>query len=301
MSSLGVAGPRLATAAATETATEATRSGAAQENATRAAEFPPGMVSVERSGLKLATQIAGGVAGIAGAALIGISLLSRGTPGAEASRLLAAPLLVGGGLVAAGGGAAVGAELIPPTRTFAAHTGYPTRAQAQLAANEMVGRQTEVIKDVGGTFAIVDKGPVATRSSWDDDWNSGHYHGDGHGHRHHYYGDGHDHHHPHHYHEPYYPSYPDYFPSYPSYPSYPSHPGGGYTSPGDDYDRGGSSWPSNGGGTSPGDDYGNGGGYDPPPSTYDPPSSYDPPSYDYGGGSGSSNSSSNGNPSDDDF
>lgn len=290
------------------------------EEAAIAAAHPPGAVQVERAGLKLGTRITGGALGLSGAAILGISLLSRGNAGG-ASRLLAGPLVAGGGLVALGAGAAIGAELIKPREEIAVATKFATRGDAQQYANKMVGRVAKIVQEEGGTWAVLDRGPVQGTYGYQS--GGGYYYGDrySHGYR---YDNGNR------YYEPYYPGrygrdyYPDYNwgGGYNPWDTYPI-PSGGYTSPGDDYypgsgggstspgdgyypgGSGGGSYPSSGGGTSSGDD---GGGYDPPsynPPSYDPPS-YDPPSYDppsYGGGSdyGGGNSSSNGNPSYDDF
>jgi hypothetical protein len=266
---------------------------------------PAGQIHVERSGLKLAARITGGTLGLGGAALLGISLLSRGGAGAGASRLLAGPLIAGGGLVALGAGAAIGAELIKPRQEIAVATNFPTRGDAQQFANKMVGRVAEVVQDEGGKWAVLDRGPVQGTYGYQS--GGGSYYGGNGYHGYHYYGDGHNH--AYGYYEPYYPGhynhgyYPDYDwgSSYDPWDTYPR-PTGGYTSPGDDYypDTGGGysggstspgdDYPSSGGGynsggsTSSGDDYPSSGGssYDPPsydPPSYDPPS-YDPPSYD---------------------
>ncbi len=281
-----------------------------------AKDFPPGLVEVERSGLKLGLQIPGGALALGGAALLGISLLSRRAPGAAESRLLAAPLVLGGSLVGLGAASAIGAELLPPKKTVAVATNIPTRVRAQEIANTMPDRETKVVQDVRGKFAVVDEGPIRSGGSVDYGYQrgNGHFYGDGHFHGHHYSGDGH--YHQPDYYEPYYPGTGDYYPTPYNPPSYPDYPSGGYpgggTSGGDDYDYNPPSYPGNsGGGTSGGDDYGyNPPSYDPPsydppsydPPSYDPPSydppSYDPPSYDSGG---YGDSSSNGNPSYDDF
>lgn len=246
---------------------------------TAATEFPAGPVQLERSGLKAGLRIPGGIAALAGAALLGVSLLSRKPAGAIESRLLTAPLAVGGTLVGVGAASVLGAELVQPRTRLALATNIPTAAKASEVARTF-DRQTEVVKDVNGRYAVLDLGPKQMGGGSYIPPRDNHYYGDGHRHDHHWYGDGHGHYHPPDYVDPYYPTEPYYPP----------------TSPGDDYND----YPSggSGGSTSRGDD---GGSYNPPsydPPSYDPPS-YDPPSYDppsYGG-----NSSSNGNPSEDDF
>lgn len=315
MSHVGIVGVR--GVAAAPAAEETTAPEATDAQARIAKEHPAGIVQVERSGLKLGGQIAGGVLGVAGAAVLGISLLT-GRGGGVESRLRMAPLLLGGGLVAGGAAAAFGQELLPTKRVVAAATKIPTRAEAQEIANTMADRRTEVVRDEAtGTFAVIDKGPMASGyvprgDSYGGGY--GHYHGSHYHDHHHYSGD-------HHYHDggytgPWLPDYSDHYPDphYPSPGSYPTSPGddfgydwepyvppshGGGTSSGDDHDYGGG-WGS--GGTSSGDDGGS--SYVPPaynPPAYNPPS-YDPPSY--GGGSSGGyggNSTSNGNPSYDDF
>jgi hypothetical protein len=272
-----------------------------------ARKYPAGPVELERTGLKRGLQITGGLAGLGGATLLGISLLSGRAPGSGASRLLMAPLAIGGGLVAAGAGAAFGAELLPPTTKIAVASGLPSRSMAGEFAGKMVGRKYSIEQDVKGKWAVFDEGPLPNTRGYE--YGRDRYYGGSDRH--------HDYYHRHGHYEPYYPGYYDYDVYYPNYPThlpdpwYPS-PSSGRTSRGDDYDYS-PSYPSSGGSTSRGDDYAppsySTPSYDPPSystPSYDPPSystpSYDPPSYStpsYDSSYG--NSSSNGNPSYDDF
>ncbi len=293
---------------ANRAAEEATKTEPTAEEIAFATQYPAGPVELERKGLKLGLQIPGGLMALGGAALLGISLLSRRPPGAAESRLLASPLMIGGGLIGAGAASVIGAELLPPKTKIAVASGLPTRAKAGEFAGKMVGREYSIEQDTKGKWAVFDEGPLKNTRGYE--YGRGHSYGHGSHYDDYYRTHGH--------YEPYYPghNYDRYYPDYPtSYPDpwYPI-PSGGSTSRGDDYDYS-PSYPSTGsGGTSRGDD--GGGSYNPPPSSYDPPSydppsydppsydppsydppSYDPPSYDYGGG----NSSSNGNPDYDDF
>jgi hypothetical protein len=326
----GIVGPYSNLPVVVTRADEAAATEPTSEQQQIAKDFPPGMVQLERKGAQLGMQIPGGLLALGGATLLGISLLSRRAPGAAESRLLASPLLIGGGLVAAGAGLVGGSSLIGPKSTLAVATNIPTQARAGEIAGTYVGRQTKVVQDIHGKWAVLDEGPArsggGSGGSYGYERGRGHYYGDGHFHGHHYHGDGH--YHPRDYYpDPYYPGSGDYYPIPYDPPSYPSNPyPGGGTSGGDDYDYT-PSYPSNpGGGTSSGDDYDysppsydppsydppsydppsyDPPSYDPPsydPPSYDPPSydppSYDPPSYDSGG---YGDSSSNGNPSYDDF
>lgn len=302
MSNIGVVAPQVALPA-TRAADDAATPTADQE--TVATEFPAGSVQLERTGPKTGLRISGGLLATGGAALLGISLLSRGGAGAIESRLRLSSLLLGGGLVGTGAASVLGAELLPTKTKFAIATKLPTEARAREIAATFTDRRTSIVRDVTGSFAVIDEGPRAASNGSGYSGN-GHYYGDGHYHGHHYVGDGHNHG-GNFYPDPYYPGSGNYYPD----PYYPT-PSNGNTGRGDDYSPSYPSYPSNPGGSNTGRGDDGGSSYDPPsydPPSYDPPSydppSYDPPSYDppsYDPPShDSGDSSSNGNPSYDDF